>query len=103
MQISSLAEEVRHDVMHLACTILLAITHAYKYSWLLKPRFSRNFSGGSEGLNRLKGLLFEDEYRGAEDRAELQEYMYIGEPLARSTVDALNEGRKYCLPIYNSH
>ena len=39
------AEEVRHDVMFklhhaLACTIncvLLAITQAYKYSWLLKP------------------------------------------------------------------
>ena len=101
------SEEVRHDVMfkyvmHLACTI----THAYKYSltflrqnsWLLKPRY---FSGGLEGLSRLKGLLFEDEYRGAEDRAKLQGY--IGEPLARSTVDALNEGRKYCLPIYNSH
>ena len=100
-------EEVRHDVMfmHLACIIdciLLAITHAYKYSWLLKPRFSRYFAGGSEGLSRLKGLLFEDEYyRGAEDRAKLQGY--IGEPLARSTVDALNESRKYCLPIYNSH
>ena len=82
----------------LACTIncvLLAITHAYKYSWLLKPRY---FAGGSEGLSRLKGLLFEDEYRGAE---ELQGY--ISKPLARSMVDALNEGRKYCLPIYNSH
>ena len=91
-------------VMYLACIInciLLAITHAYKYSWLLKPRFSRYFAGGSEGLSRLKGLLFEDEYRGAEDRAKLQGY--IGEPLARSTVDALNKGRKYCLPIYNSH
>ena len=89
-------------VMHLACIInciLLAITHAYKYSWLLKPRFSHYFAGGSEGLSRLKGLLFEDKYRGAEDRAKL----YIGEPLARSTVDALNEGRKYCLPIYNSY
>ena len=104
-----LSEEVRHDVMfkyvmHLACTInciLLVITHAYKHSWLLKPRFSRYFAGGSEGLSRLKGLLFEDEYRGAEDQAKLQGY--IGEPLARSTVDALNEGRKYCLPIYNSH
>ena len=42
-------------------------------------------------------LLFDDEYRGAEDRAELQGY--IGEPLARSMVDALNEGRKYCLPF----
>ena len=88
-------------VMHLVCTInciLLAITHAYKYSWLLKPRFSCYFAGGSEGLSCLKGLLFEDEYRRAEDRAELQGY--IGEPLARSTVDALNEVRKYCLPIY---
>ena len=102
-------EEVCHDVMFklrhaLACTInciLLAITHAYKYSWLLKPQFSRYFARGSEGLSHLKGLLFEDEYRGAEDRAKLQGY--IDEPLARSTVDALNEGRKYCLPIYNSH
>ena len=92
------AEEVRHDVIFkqrhaLACTInciLLAITHAYKYSWLLKPRFSRYFAGGSEGLSRLKGLLFEDEYRGAEDWAKLQGY--IGEPLTRSTVDALNKG-----------
>ena len=36
----------------LACTIncvLLAITHAYKCSWQLKPRFSRYFAGGSEG------------------------------------------------------
>ena len=71
--------------------ILLGITHAYKHSWLLKPQFSHYFAGGSEGLSRLKGLLFEDEYRGAEDRAELQGY--IGEPLARSTVHALNEGR----------
>ena len=88
----------------LACTIncvLLAITHACKYSWLLKPQFSRYFAGGSKGLSRLKDLLFEDEYRGAEDWAELQEY--IGEPLVRSTVGALNEGRKYYLPIYNSH
>ena len=76
------AEEGRHDVMfkhvmHLAYTInciLLAITHAYKYSWLLKPRFSRYFAGGSEGLSRLKDLLFEDEYRGAEDRAKLHGY-----------------------------
>ena len=87
----------------LACTINcihLAITHTYKHSWLLKLRFSRYFAGGSEGLSRLKGLLF-DEYRGAEDRAKLQGY--IGEPLTRSTVDALNEGRKYGLPIYNTH
>ena len=106
---SQYPEEVRHDVMFklrhaLVCTvncILLAIAHAYKYSWLLKPRFSRYFAGGSEGLSRSKGLLFEDEYRGAEDRAKLQGY--IGEPLARSTVDALNDGRKCCLPIYNSH
>ena len=103
------SEEVRHDVMFklhhaLACTInciLLAITHAHKHSWLLKPRFSHYFSEGSEGLSRLNSLLFEDEYRGAEDRAKLQGY--IGEPLARSMVDALNEGKKYCLPIYNSH
>ena len=71
--------EVRHDVMfkyvmHLACIInciLLAITHAYKYSWLLKPRFSHYFAGGSEGLSRLKSLLFEDEYRGAKDRSRV--------------------------------
>ena len=55
----------------LVCSILLAITHAYKYSWLLKHRFSRYFAEGSEGLFRLKGLLFEDKYRGAEDQAEL--------------------------------
>ena len=40
----------------------------------------------------LKELLFEDEYRGAEGWAKLQGY--IGEPLIRSTVDALNDGRK---------
>ena len=57
---------------------MLAITHAYKYSWLLK-RFSCSFAGGSEGLNCSEGLLFEDEYHGAEDRAKLQGY--IGEPL----------------------
>ena len=39
--------------------------------------------------------------RGAQDWAKLQGY--IGELLARCTVDALNEGKKYCLPIYNSH
>ena len=80
----------------LACTIncvLLAITHAYKCSWQLKPRFSRYFAGGSEGLSRSKGLLFEDEYHGVKDRAELQEY--ISKPLARSTVDACSVGRKY--------
>ena len=55
----------------LVCSILLAITHAYKYSWQLKPRFSHYFAGGSEGLSNLKGLLFEEKYRGAEYRAEL--------------------------------
>ena len=33
-----------------SCTsvhVLLAITHAYKCSWQLKPRFSRYFAGGS--------------------------------------------------------
>ena len=102
----TVSEEVRHDimfkyVMHLACTInciLLAITHAYKYSWLLKPRY---FSGGSEGLRGaqplkiLKTNIVELKIRLIQG--------YISEPLARSTVDALNEGRKYCLPIYNSH
>ena len=92
---------LRHALVRTINCILLAITHAYKYSWLLKPRFSRYFAGGSEGLSRSKGLLFEDKYRGAEDRAELQGY--ISEPFVGSTVDALNEGRKYCLPIYNSH
>ena len=97
--LGSAAEEAHHDVMfkhvmHLACTAFFSYyACVYKYSWLLKPRFSRYFARGSEGLSRLKGLLFEDEYRGAEDWAELQGY--IGEPLARSMVDALNEGRKY--------
>ena len=80
----------------IACTIncvLLAITHAYKCSWQLKSRFSRYFARGSEGLSRLKGLLFEGKNHGSKDRAELQEY--IGEPLARSTVDAFSDGRKY--------
>ena len=27
----------------------------------------------------------------------------IGEPLVRSTVDTLNDGRKYCLLIYNNY
>ena len=76
----------------------LAITHAYKYSWQLKHRY---FAQDSEGLSRLKGLLFEDKYRGAEDRAKLQGY--ICEPLVRSTVDTLNDSRKYCLLIYNSY
>ena len=61
--------------------ILLAITHAYKYSWQLKPRFSCYFAEGSEGLSHLKGLFFEDKCHGAEDRAELQGY--ISEPLGR--------------------
>ena len=58
------------------------------------------FAEGSEGLKRL--ATFKDKYRGAEDRAKLQGHLYR-ESLARSTVDALNEGRKYYLPIYNSH
>ena len=94
------AEEVRQGLNYalrhaLACTIncvLLAITHAYKCSWQLKPRFSCYFTGGSEGLSRSKGLLFEGKNHGPKDRAELQEY--IGEPLARSTVDAFSDGRK---------
>ena len=57
---------LRHE---LVCSILVVITHAYKYSWQLKPRY---FAEGSEGVNHLKGLLFEDKYHGAEDRAELQ-------------------------------
>ena len=84
-----------------SCDIPLAITHVYKYSWLLKPRFSRYFAGGSEGLSRSKDLLLEDEYREAEDSAKLQGH--IGKPLIRSTVDALIDDRKYCLLIYNTH
>ena len=92
------AEEVRQGLNYalrhaLACTIncvLLAITHAYKCSWQLKPRY---FAGGSEGLSRSKGLLFEGKNHGPKDQAELQEY--ISKPLARSTVDAFNDGRKY--------
>ena len=61
--------KLRHT---LVCSILVVTTHAYKYSWQLKPRFSRYFAEGSEGVNHLKGLLFEDKYHGAEDRAELQ-------------------------------
>ena len=71
------AEEVRQGLNYalrhaLACTInciLLAITHAYKCSWQLKPRFSHYFAEGSEGLSHSKGLLFEGEYRGAKYRA----------------------------------
>ena len=59
------SEEVRQGLNYalrhaLACTIncvLLAITHAYKCSWQLKPRFSGYFAGGSEGLSRSKCLL----------------------------------------------
>ena len=95
------AEEVRQGLNYalrhaLVCAIncvLLAITHAYKCSWQLKPQFSRYFSGGSEGLSHSKGLLFEGKNHGPKNRAELQEY--IGEPLARNTVDAFNDGRKY--------
>ena len=58
----SWAEEVRHDVMFklhhaLACTINILLAITYKYSWLLKPRFSRYFAGGSEWLSRLKGFF----------------------------------------------
>ena len=95
------SEEVRQCLNYalrhaLACTIncvLLAITHAYKCSWQLIPRFSRYFARGSEGLSRSKGLLFEGKNYGPKDRAELQEY--IGKPLARSTVDAYSDGKKY--------
>ena len=84
-------EEVRqgsnYALRHaLACTVncvLLAITHAYKYSWLLD--FLAILPGAQRGS------------------AAQKVYFGIGEPLARSTVDALNEGRKCCLPIYNSH
>ena len=101
VSISILPEEVRQGLNYalrhaLACTIncvLLAITHAYKCSWQLKPRFSRYFAVGSEGLSRSKGLLFEGKNRGPKDWAELQEY--IGKPLTKSTVDAFNDGRKY--------
>ena len=94
-------EEVRQGLNYalrhaLACTIncvLLAITHAYKCSWQLKSRFSRYFAGGSEGLSHSKGLLFEGKNHGPKDRAKLQEY--IGKPLARTTVDAFNDGKKY--------
>ena len=48
--------KLRHE---LVCSILVVITHAYKYSWQL---FSRYFAEGSEGVNHLKGLLFEDKY-----------------------------------------
>ena len=54
----------------------------------------------STGLSYAKDLLFEDEYRGDEDRVELQGY--ISAPLVRSTINALNDGREYCLLIYNS-
>ena len=86
-----------HYVMHwhalfINC-FLLAITHAYKCSWQLKPRFFRYFAGGSEGLSRSKGFLFESKNYGPKDWAELQEY--IGKPLARSTVDAYNDSKKY--------
>jgi len=45
------------------------------------------------GLSRSKGLLCEGKNYGPKDRAELQEY--IGKPLARSTVDAYSDGKKY--------
>ena len=37
--------------------------------------------------------IVEGKNHGPKDRAELREY--IGKPLARSTVDAYNDGRKY--------
>ena len=92
--------ELRHA---LACTIncvLLAIAHAYKCSWQLKPRYSHYFVRDSEGLSRSKGLLFEDKYHGAEDRAQLRGY--IVQPLITITVDAFIDCRKYCLLIYIS-
>ncbi len=76
--------------MHYTCMNYALRMHAYKCSWQLKPRFSRYFAGG---LSRSKGLLFKGKNHGPKDRAELQEY--IGEPLARNTVDAFNDGRKY--------
>ena len=87
--------KLRHALVCSINCILLAITHAYKYSWLLNLILLLLCRG-------LRGAqLFEDKYRGAEDRAELQGY--IGEPFVRSTVDTLNDGRKYCLLIYNSY
>ena len=44
------------------------------------------FAGGSAAQKAYKN-------HGPKDRAELQEY--IGEPLARNTVDAFSDGRKY--------
>ena len=88
----------------LVCSINgIAITHAYKQVQLAAKTsiFSLFLPRAQTGLSRLKGLLFEDKYRGAKDRAELEGY--IGEPLIRSTVDTLNDGRKYCLLIYNSY
>ena len=95
--------ELRITSSNINC-ILLAVTKKYACAQVqlqLKPQFSRYFTGGSEGFTRSKDLLFEDEYHGAEDQAELQGH--IGEPLARSMVDALNDDRKYCMLIYNSH
>ena len=66
-------------------------------SWQVKPRFSRYFAGGLEGLSHSKDELFENEYRGADNQAETQ--VYIGEALVRSTVDALTDTRKNCLLI----
>ena len=51
------------------------------------------FCRGLRGAQPLKRLIFEGKNHGPKDRAELQEY--IGEPLARNTVDAFNDGRKY--------
>ena len=59
------------------------------------------FCRGLKGLSRSKDLHCDlRQYRGAEDRAKLQGY--VSEPLIRSMVDALNDGRKCCLLVYNS-
>ena len=60
---------LRHALVCTINCVLLAITHAYKCSWQLKPRFSRYFAGGSEGLSHSKGLLFEGKNHGPKDRA----------------------------------
>ena len=102
--VGALSEEVRqgsnYALRHaLACTINFSYYACVQVQLAAKTLiFSLFFAGGSAGLSRSKGLLFD---HGAEDRAELQGY--ISEPLARSTVDALNEGTKYCLPVYTSH
>ena len=56
---------------------------------------------GAQRGSATKKTIFEDEYRGAESQTKLQGY--VGEPLIRSTVDAVNDVRKHCLLIYNTH